>query len=136
MADVTISSSLVQPSETAPFESGVCGAEFTAGQVGYVDSSDSNRWKKAVATAQASAAARGIATGSFSTGQIGRFQTAETLVLGGGVSVGVVYAVSTNAGAIAPISDVTTGNFITPLGVGATTNNVSLSIFRSGIQKP
>ena len=136
MADLVISSSLVQPTETSPFESGICGAEFTAGQVGYVDASDSSRWKKAVATASASAAARGIATGNFSTGQIGRFQTHETLNLGGGVSAGVVYAVSTNAGGIAPIADVTTGNFITPLAVGATTNNLSLTIFRSGIQKP
>lgn len=135
MADLTVSSSLVQPSETAPFETGVCGAAFTAGQTGYKDASDS-RWKLAVATAQASAAARGIATGNFSTGQIGRFQTHETLNLGGGVSVGTVYAVSTNAGGIAPIADVTTGNWITPLAVGATTNNLSLNIFRSGIQKP
>jgi hypothetical protein len=135
MADITVSSSLVQPSETAPFESGVCAASFTAGQLGYLDGS-LNKWKLAVATAQPAAAARGVATANYSTGQIGRFQTHETLNLGGGVSVGTVYAVSTNAGGIAPIADVTTGNWITPVAVGATTNNLSLNIFRSGIQKP
>lgn len=134
MADVTVSSSLVQPSETAPFESGVCGSAFTAGQTGYLDGS-LNRWKLAVATAQASAAARGIATANFSTGQIGRFQTAESLNLGGGVAVGVVYAVSTNAGGIAPIADVTATNWITTLGVGSSTNNLLLQIHRSGVQK-
>ena len=113
----------------------MCAAEFTAGKVGYLDGSE-NRWKLATATAAASAAARGIATGSFSTGQIGRFQTGETLNLGGGVTVGQVYAVSTTLGGIAPIADLTTGHYVTPLGVGATTNNLSLSIFRSGIQKP
>jgi hypothetical protein len=135
MADLTISSSLVQPTETAPFETGVCGAAFNAGETGYLDGSV-NRWKLAVASAQNSAAARGIATGNYSTGQVGRFQTAEELNLGGGVTEGEVYAVSVNAGKIAPIADVTTGNWVTTLGVGSSTNNILLQIHRSGVQKP
>lgn len=135
MADITVSSSLVQPSATAPYETGVLADEFTAGQAGYLDGSV-DRWKKATAIAQASAAARGVITHNGSTGQIGRFQTAETLNFGGGVTQGVVYAVSTNAGGIAPITDVTTGNWITIVGVGSSTNAILLNFFRAGIQKP
>lgn len=135
MADAVISSSLVQPSPAAPYETGIAAVQITAGQGVYRDGADRDRVKLAVATALASANARGIATCNASSGQPVRWQTFENLNLGGGVSVGTVYGVSTNAGGIAPITDVTTGNYITTFGVGATTNIIALQVHRSGVQK-
>jgi hypothetical protein len=134
MADLTVSSSLVVTQPNAPFETGISGASLTAGMGAYLDPTD-DRWKKAVATAQVTAAARGVITHNCSSGQPVRVQTAEEISLGGGITVGQTYIVSTNAGGICPIADLTTGSWVTHVGVGATTNAIDLTMYRSGVQK-
>jgi len=134
MADLAVSSTLVVTHPNAPFETGISGDSLTAGMGAYHDPTD-DRWKRAVATAQLTAAARGIITHNCSSGQPVRVQTADEISFGGWITIGETYIVSTNAGGIAPIADLTTGSWVTHIGVGATTNNIDLNVYRSGVQK-
>jgi hypothetical protein len=51
-------------------------------------------------------------------------------------TVGIIYCVSATAGGIAPSADLTTGDYVTILGVGATTNRLAVDIFVSDQVKP
>jgi hypothetical protein len=50
--------------------------------------------------------------------------------------VGTTYCVGSTAGAIVPISDLTTGDYVTILGTASTTTQLDLAIKASGVVKP
>jgi len=52
------------------------------------------------------------------------------------MTVGEVYVVSATAGGIAPVGDLTTGNYVTVLGVATTTSNLQLGTIYSATAKP
>ncbi len=56
--------------------------------------------------------------------------------LGATLTVGETYVVSTNTGKIAPIGDLTSGDYVTSLGVASATNNLLLNINVTGVAKP
>jgi hypothetical protein len=56
--------------------------------------------------------------------------------VGATLAVGMVYVVSATKGAICPYADLTTGDFVTILGVATTTALLDLDINISGVQKP
>ena len=56
--------------------------------------------------------------------------------LGATLTVGETYVVSTNVGAIAPIGDLTTGDYTKILGVATATDALKLGIYNSGVAKP
>jgi len=47
-----------------------------------------------------------------------------------------VYCVSTTAGGIAPVGDLTSGNYVTVLGVATTTSSLKLGLNASATAKP
>lgn len=55
--------------------------------------------------------------------------------LGATLAVGTVYAVSANVGAIAPVADLTTGDYVTILGVAKSTSVLAFDPLVSGVQK-
>ena len=55
--------------------------------------------------------------------------------LGATLVVGQTYVVSVNVGAIAPISDLATSSWVTPLGVAATTTSLAFDPRPSGVQR-
>lgn len=112
------------------------GATVTAGQVVYRDSTASYALKLAQATVSANAA-YGIALNGGSSGQPADIITKGLYNPGGTVVVGMVYCVSAAAaGAIVPYSDLTTGDYVTIIGVGITAALIYVNFSISGIAKP
>ena len=102
---------------------------------------DSRHMGLVIYQAEDDAAAKGIAlTPSSADGDV--FVLAYTqgssgsVDLGATLTVGEAYVVSTNKGAIAPIGDLTTGDYVTVLGIASAADNLLLNINVSGVVKP
>ena len=117
MANITITASDVAPGANVMQVKGVAGATITAGQALYLDAL-TNTYKLASATAEDTAVFKGIALCSASAGQpVVIAKNDSDLDLGNQLSVGEVYCVSATAGAIAPVADLVTGNFVSIVGI-------------------
>lgn len=133
MTDLTITDASVL--WTGKKETGRAGGTITPGMPLYMDTADGNDLKAADADAAASAVFAGFALNAASDGQPLEYGYGEgTLTIGGtGVSVGAVYVISTGAGAIAPEADLGSGDFVTYLGVGATTSTIKCAPHVTGV---
>ena len=136
MADIVQTPANVAAASGAPTKDGIAGATIVAGDVLYIDATDSNKLKLAIDTSEAAAAAVGVALNGAANGQPIRYQTGGNINPGGTVAVGEVYNVSRNAGKFAPDADVLSTVYRTTLGVGTTTSNVKLGIVVSGVVLP
>ena len=131
MADISITEADVVKSAAGITINGTAGASVTAGQPVYQDSGDDNEYKPARANTLAAAAAVGVALHAAEDGQpLQILQKDPNFTVGGTLTVGEVYAVSDTAGggAIAPIGDLTTGDFVTVLGVAKSTTLLNLDL--------
>lgn len=136
MSDVVISSSLVQPGANAPTAHYISGADLTQpGLLCYVDRSDRDRVKKADALTLQKAEVAGVNLNVASTGQPVILQTDGEYQAGGALTEGQTYNVSTNAGGIAPITDLSTDSYVSIWGVATSTAEMSIVRFPSGVQK-
>ena len=134
MADLTITAANVLQTD-GNFTDGTAGATITAGQTVYLDAT-TNRWKLAQADGtSAEASLRGVALHGASNGQPLRVLTSGRYNPGATVAVGTVYVVSATAGGIAPIADLVATNYVSILGVGTTTSEITVSLCNSGVQK-
>lgn len=133
MADLSITAPNVIA--TGTIESATAGETITAGQVVRRDATASNKLKKALNTSAANAAAWGIALNGASNDQPADVLTRGNLDVGSGVAVGAVYVVSAASGAIAPATDLLSGEFVTVLGIGISASVIAVDIQRSGIAK-
>lgn len=133
MADITQTAANVAAVSGAPTKDVVWGETIVAGDVVYEDATDGNKYKKAINSAEAAAAAKGVALNGGASGQPGRIQTGGGINPGGTVVVGEVYNVSPQAGKFAPDADVLTADFRTVLGIGTTTSNIKIGINVSAI---
>jgi hypothetical protein len=137
MADLTVTAASVLKSTSSSTDRGTAGATITAGQPLYKDSTDSYKLKPAIGTSVAASASVGVATNSASSGQTVEYVTEGPYTAGATLTVGIVYGVSANAaGAIAPITDLASTNFVTVLGVATTAALLKLKINASGVAKP
>lgn len=127
MADLTVTASSVSASASATVvRSGTAGATITAGQPLYSDGSDSNELKPAQATSAKSNCV-GIALNGATDGQPVAYCSKDSgFTPGATLVVGTVYAVSATAGGIAPVADLTTGDYACVLGVAKTTSVLNL----------
>lgn len=133
MADLTIIAANVVPGNGARLTYGTAGAAITAGQVVYLDTSD-NRFKLADCDS-ATAAARspaGIAVNGAAAGQPLAVQTAGELAFGAILAAGVSYYLSPNAGGIAPIADILSGDNTVLLGLAKSTSVLTINVIASG----
>ena len=113
------------------------GSTNSAGQAAYFDVADS-KYKLADSNASSAIAA---AVGVFVTPGVdagyGYVATGGSVILvGTTMVVGTVYCVGATAGSIVPISDLTTGDYVTILGTASTATQLDLAIKASGIVKP
>lgn len=131
MADLTQTATSVVASNRSEVrqEEGIAGATITAGMPIYKDSTDGHKLKPAQATTLAAAAVVGIALNGGASGQPIEYVTRDpALDVGATLGVGAVYVLSAAAaGGIAPEADITTGQFITILGVADTTGALNFS---------
>ena len=131
MADLVISSSLVQPGHGAPITWGIAADNFQAGVLAYRDRADRDRIKKADALTLAKAEVIGVTVCSASTGQPIVLQTDWTYRAGCTLTVGQTYVASTNAGGVAPIEDLTIGSYVSIWGVATADDEITIARFVS-----
>lgn len=133
MADITVTAGNVAASTNAVVETGTWGETVTAGQAVYLKASDS-RWWKAQADSADEDAVYGIALNGGTAGQPGSVQVRGNITIGATVVVGTVYVLSAAAaGGIAPEADLTTGNYVSIIGVAITAAIIQMSIVNTGI---
>lgn len=129
MADLTITAANVVPGARARIESYISGEAVAIGQSAYIKASDGRAYK-ADANASAEAAGsvgRGIAVSTASAaGQQVDLQVSGVLAFGAILTNGEIYVASATAGGIAPEADLTTGWYVTLLGVATSTSNLEL----------
>ena len=137
-ADVSITAASVVPGSNAKIVTKTAGATITAGQIVYEDTSDSNKVKLADCDS-ATALARvvfGIAAAGASAGQpIPIIREDDDLTLGGTVAIGDVLILCGTAGAVAPVADAATGDYVTFLGVAKSTTKINFRPVASGAAK-
>lgn len=135
MADLSITSANVAWSSGPQPVQVDAGFQSEPGAVVYLDATDSE-YKGAIATAEASADAVGILVTDAEDGRKALIaRNGATLNVGATTTEGVVYVVSgAAAGGIAPITDLTTDDYVTILFVGNGTATVTLNIVVSGQQ--
>lgn len=123
-SDLSITAANVVPSAAARKSSATAGATVAAGQLIYIDASDSNKAKLAD-TDSATAAVRtvaGIAVNSAASGQTLEYVYYDpALAIGSGRTANMVLIASATAGGIAPVADLTTGWYLNVIGVVKTT---------------
>lgn len=126
MADLSVTAASVLASASAQTSEGIAGATITAGQPLYADAADSGKLKPAQATSAKNAAV-GVSLHGASSGQPIKYATRDAgFTPGATLVVGTVYCVSAAAGGISPFDDMTTGDYVTVLGVAATTSVMKL----------
>lgn len=136
MSDISITAANVAKTTTNSVEYGTAGGTITAGMAVYLDEADS-RYKAARANSAATAICSGIALHGASAGQPLAVQTGGIITIGGTAVVGEQYVVSAAAaGGIAPLSDLSTGNYVVPLGWGKTATTIQLDRTVLAVQKP
>ena len=129
MADITITAASVLKSATTVIEHGTAGATITAGQVVYLDSSDSEY--KLADTDSATAAVRsprGIALNNASDGQPMTIARKGPVTIGGTLAAATTYYLSGTPGGIAPIADVASGDYTCILGIATSTTVLDINI--------
>jgi hypothetical protein len=133
MADIVQAPASVASGAGAIRIIGTAGESITAGQPVYQDPTTQQIFK-AKADTVVHAAAVGIALDGASANQPVVYQTTGPLNVGATLTIGQWYVVSpANFGGIAPLSDLTTGNFGTVLGYAATATSLQLTITPSGV---
>lgn len=137
MADLTVTAANVVSGAGAATRSGVAGATITAGQPLYQDGADAFSLKPAQADATDSDIVVGIALHGAADGQPITYQTGGVINLGATLTVGEVYVLSAAAaGGIAPVGDLTSGNFVSVIGVATTAALLQMGIINSGVAVP
>lgn len=123
MADITITSSAVLVTSDTVVQDGTYGEAVDAGEVVYLDTSVTpNVYKLADNTTAAKANAVGIALNSGATGQPASIASLANLTMDG-MTLGVFYYVSGNAGKLCPYADLGSGDYVTQvIGATSTTN--------------
>lgn len=137
MADYSITAANVVASANAVIlPQYKAGATITAGQFVYLDAN--SKWQlmdaNASATGNDPANTRGAALGGAANNQPLAVATKDSwFTLGTTMANGAVVCASPNAGGAAPIADVTSGNYMTVMGVARSTTILNLNPTAAGI---
>jgi hypothetical protein len=124
-ADLSITASAVVPSSSAVIKYATAGATLTAGQLVYLDTADTDTngiGKAKLSDANGAAALRvvdGIAISGASAGQPVAYCTYDPalVIAASGLTANQILLSSATAGGIAPSADLTTGWYLTVIGV-------------------
>ena len=136
MADVTISTVALPVTGAAnKYGNGTAGETIAVGKFVYRDAADSYKLKCADTTTAAKAAVVGISLHAATSGQPLRILTGGRITLGASLSVGMVYVLSgtSGGGAMCPVTDLDSTEYVTTLGAASTTVVLDLEIWASGI---
>ncbi len=134
MADLSVTAANVIAGSGAKIVNGTAGATVTAGQVVYLDSTDS-KFKLADCDS-ATAAVRspaGIALNGAANGQPLAICTSGPLTIGATMTAGVTYYLSPTAGGIAPVADILTGDYPVIMGLATSATVLNVKIQEAGV---
>lgn len=134
MADLTITAANVVASAGAKKVNGVAGETITAGQLVYKDPT-TGKYLKADADS-ATVAARtpsALALHGASLNQPLTVQTSGDVTIGATLTAGLAYYASGTAGGICPVADLTTGKYVTLVGVAKSPSVLALNIQPTGV---
>ena len=137
MADVTITAANVIAPNPVQLRRKWAAEDITAGQPVRDDPSDSTSLLLSQATTVAAAKCVGIAANSAKKYQPCIYFRDQDIDFGSGVFVqGETYVVSATKGALAPESDLGSGESSTKVGMATSTSNLSCRIHESGVLIP
>ena len=126
MADFTVTAATVQQTSTAKTRAGIAGETLVAGQVVFRDSADSNKIKLADCTNADKYQAVGITINGAADGQPIDYVEADLgFDPGFTAAIGDVVVLST-AGLMAPVADLTTGDYCVICGIMNSTTTMNL----------
>ena len=136
MADLSQTSSNVEWNNGTGQKSGIAGEAITAGQPVYISSTDGKLYRADADDTAAKAAAVGIATSTAERagGIISYAPPGANIDVGATTTQGEVYCVSAAVGAIAPVADLVTDDYVTVLFVGSGSSDVLLLDGVNGVQ--
>jgi hypothetical protein len=132
MADLSITAANVGVTSSSVVELVQVGESVSQGQPAYKKAIDGLYYKADSNASLATAAALGVFITAASTNGYALIVKSGSYLAGATLTVGETYVVSATAGGIAPLSDVTTGWYVTILGVASSTSTLALDIVRSG----
>lgn len=126
MVDLVITPANVIAGEGAKKKTIKAGGTITQGKVLYRKADGT--YDLADADTLATAKASGVALDAVSSGQDGIMQSHGLIAIGATVTAGMVYVVSPTAGGICPITDLTSGDYVWEVGIGASTTELYLTM--------
>ena len=136
MADLAITAANVVPSASAVVREGTADDTIAAGDLVYKDASDNNYIKLADADVEATSQVVGLAVTSSSAGQPVKYVESGDVVIGSGFTEGVLYVLSATGGGICPLGDLTTGQYVTYIGMTTSATTLSIKLHVTGAQVP
>lgn len=137
MANLTQTAANVGIQGSCQLASVKVGEAVTQGQPGYYNSSDTQYYQSDANASSTTAAARGIfLTAQSTVGNSAVFAFEGDVNLGATLTIGETYVVSATKGAICPLSDLTTGDYVTVLGVASAAGTLKLKVNSTGVAKP
>jgi hypothetical protein len=131
MTDISITANNVVSGSGAVTENGFAGVAITAGQLVYRDTAGLYQLADANGAA-ALRVPRGVALNTAGANQPLAVQTRGLITIGGTLTAGVTYYLSSDPGGICPLADVGTGEYACVVGIATTTAILSLGINASG----
>jgi len=111
------------------------GEAVTQGQPVYQSSSTLKYLQTDANDTAAKADAKGIALTPAASDGYFLLAKGGPVNLGATLAIGTLYAVSATKGAICPVADLATSDYVTILGIATTTALIDLKISVSGVQK-
>lgn len=135
MADLSITTGNVVVAGSAQTTVGTAGATITAGQVVYQDAAD-GKYKLADCDS-ATAAVRspvGIALNGAADGQPLSIIQRGPVTIGATMTAGTAYYLSATAGGIAPVGDLTTGDYPVIVGVATSATVLKVDFIETGVE--
>ena len=136
MADLSVVAADVVSVSGATTIRGTAGVTITAGQLVYLNST-TGKYALANGDNAATDTVVGIAAHGASLNQPLQIITGGVVDLGVTLTVGEIYVLSAAAaGAIAPKGDLSSGEFVSVVGVAQTADNLLLGIINSGVAVP
>ncbi len=132
MTDLSVTAADVQAASGADIRRATAGAAIAAGEPIYIDPTDSLA-KLAANTSQTLANCVGIALHAADAGQPVTYIAEGNLDVGATLTVGELYILSA-AGAISPVGDAESNDWMTYLGIATAADNLRLNIQAGGVQ--
>jgi len=132
MADLTVVAADVVADYQAKIKTAVAGEAISAGEALYVKAADDELYLAKHDGTEAEAEAVGIAVADAADAATVTYISEGELALGAVLTKGVVYGLSATYGAVAPITDTGSADYVTVLGVAKSASTLEVKIIVSG----